>query len=169
MKKLSVILAALLIIAALAACKAQQKVQEKVAEKAIENALGDGAKVNIDGDKYTYEDKDGNKMEFGSTEWPTDEAAAFIPKFDKGTVAACTIIANTYLIDVENVEPSDYESYLQTVKNAGFTENAFTLEESGPDGYHQYQGGDVQGNSTMVCYEIATKKLQIMGTVAEEE
>lgn len=170
MKKLSIILAALMLLTALAGCgaaeKVQEKAQEKAAEKAIEDALGGDVTVDIDGEKYTYEDKDGNKMEIGGTQWPTDEAADFIPKFDKGTITGSTIMGNVYLIDVEKVEQADYDSYLQTVKDAGFTENSFSLEEAE---YDQYQALHTDGTSMMLSYEAAEKKLQIVGTAAEKE
>lgn len=172
MKKLSIILAALL-LTALVGCgaseKAQEQIQEKAAEKAIEDALGGDVKVDIDGDKYTYEDKDGNKMEFGSTEWPSDEAAGFIPKFNKGAITGCTIMGNMFLIDLEKVEQEDYDSYLQTVKDAGFTENSFGLEGTETEGYYQYQALNADGASMMLSYEAAEKKLQIVGTAAEKE
>ena len=166
MKKIFVTLAALLLATALAGCGVSERAQEKAAEKALEDAIGGDVKVDIEGDKYTYEDKDGNKMEVGGTEWPADEAAAFIPKFEKGAVAACTIMGNIYLIDVEEIEQKDYESYLQTVKDAGFAEAVFTLEEGG---YYQYQASDEKGNGIMLSYESAEKKLQIMGNAAVTE
>lgn len=166
MKKLSVFLSALLLVAALVGCGASEKAQEKAAENAIEDALGDDVQVDIDGDKYTYEDKDGNKMEVGGTEWPSDAAAEFIPKFEKQPVTACTIMGNVYLIDIENVAQKDYENYLQAVKDAGFTESVFSFGETG---YDQYQAGDGKGNGITLSYEVEAKKLQIMGTAAEEE
>lgn len=169
MKKFLFLVLVLIITLSLSACGASDKAQEKAAEKAIEGALGGDVQVDIDGDKYTYEDKDGNKMEFGSTEWPNDEAAEFIPKFDQGTVTACTAMANIYIIDVEKVEQKDYEGYLQTVKDAGFTESAFSLDDAGEAGYYQYQAGDDKGNGITLSYETEVKKLQIMGTVAAEE
>lgn len=168
MKKFLFLVLVLIITLSLSACGASDKAQEKAAEKAIEGALGGDIQVDIDGDKYTYEDKDGNKMEFGGTEWPNDEAAAFIPKFDQGTVTACTAMANIYIIDVEKVEYADYDCYLQTVKDAGFTENAFSLNEGDLEGYYQYQAGDTNGNSMILSYEAAEKKLQITGTAAAE-
>lgn len=169
MKKTVLILLAMALIIVLAGCGASEKAQEKAAEKAIENALGGDVQVNIDGDKYTYEDKNGNKMELGGTEWPTDDAASFIPKFDKGAIIACTIMGNIYLIDLEKVEQADYDSYLQTVKDAGFTENVFALDGADTEGYYQYQALHTNGNGITLSYEAAEKKLQIMGTVAEKE
>lgn len=169
MKRLSLILVALLLAAAESGCGAQEKAQEKAAEKAIEGALGGDVSVDIDGEKYTYEDKDGNKMEFGSTEWPADKAASFIPKYDKQPVASSMVMGNVYLIDIENVDKKDYEGYLQAVKDAGFTDSTFSLEEVGDDGYYQYQSADDKGNSIVLSYDSAGKRLQIMGTAAVEE
>ena len=166
MKKRIVILAALLLFAALSGCGISEKAQENAAQKAIENALGSEAKVDIDGEKYTVDYGDGNKMELGGTEWPADEKAGFIPKLNKGTVAACTIMGNMYLIDVETVALKDYESYLQTVKDAGFSEQALTTDA---EGYDQYQACDTKGNYIVLSYELEEEKLQIVGTVAEEE
>ena len=167
MKKAGIILSVLLILAlALTGCGVSEKAQEAAAEKAIENATGGDVKVDIDGEKYTYEDKDGNKIEMGGTEWPTDEAAKFIPKLDKGTVTACTIMGGMYLIDIEKIEQKDYDSYLQAVKDAGFTETALTTDA---EGYSQYQASDAKGNGIMLSYESEVTRLQIMGTAAAEE
>lgn len=169
MKKSAFILLAMTLMLMPAGCGASEKAQEKAAEKALEEMMGGDVQVDIEGDQYTYEDKDGNKMAFGGTEWPTDEAAAFIPKFDQGTVAACTVMANIYLIEVEDVEQADYDSYLQAVKDAGFTKSAFSLDETDTEGYYQYQAGDANGNSMILSYEAEAKTLQITGTVAAEE
>lgn len=166
MKKLIALLLSVLLVFALSACGVSEKAQEKTAEKAIENALGGDVNVDIDGDKYTYEDKDGNKMEFGSTEWPAADAAAFIPKFDKGTITACTVMGNIYVIDIENVEQTDYESYFKTVKDGGFINEAITTET---EGYHQYQAADAIGNYIVIFYEAEAKRQQIMGTAATKE
>lgn len=168
MKKLTIILVALLLLMSLAGCgasdKASDKAAEKTAEKVIEDALGDDVQVDIEGDKYTYKDKDGNKLEVGGTEWPSDKAASFIPKFDKGTITASSIVDNVYLIDVEKVEKVDYDRYLQTVKDAGFTESSFSFEEAD---YYQYQALHTDGTSIILTYEAAEKRLQITGTAAE--
>lgn len=169
MKRFLFLILAFIITFSLSACGASEKAQEKAAEKAIEGALGGNVKVEIDGEKYTYEDKDGNKMEVGGTEWPADEASAFIPKCEQGTVTACTIMGNIYIIDMEKVVQKDYDSYLQMVKDAGFTENTFTLDEAETEGYYQYQAFHTNGNGITLSYEAEEKVLQIMGTVAAEE
>ena len=165
MKKRTVILAALLLFAALYGCGAPEKAQEKAAEKAIENAVGGDVQVDIEGEKYTVDYGDGKKMELGGTEWPADAKAGFIPKFNAGTVCACTIMDNMYLIDVETVAQKDYESYLQAVKDAGFLEQALTTDA---EGYYQYQAADSKGNYIVLSFESGEKTLQIMGTAAQE-
>ncbi|MFA6948275.1 MAG: DUF6591 domain-containing protein [Eubacteriales bacterium] len=165
MKKTAAVLLSVLLAFALPACGASEKLQEKAAEKVIENALGGDVNVNIDGDKYSYEDKDGNRMEFGGTKWPTDEAAAFIPKFTGGDIVSTAFVANMYLIEIENVSQKDYESYAQTVKDAGFTEQAFTVEA---DGSYQYQALNSDGKYMVVLYEAEDQMLHITGAIEIE-
>ena len=167
MRKLSIILSVLFILAlVLSGCGASKKVQEKTAEKVIEDAIGGDADVKIDGDKYTVKYGDGQKMEIGGTEWPTDKTASFIPKADFGKVTACTIMGNIYVIDIEDVKQKDYESYLQTVKDSGFTENSIVTEA---EGYYQYQANEKKQNTMMLSYEAEVKKLTIMATAYLEE
>lgn len=166
MKKVSILVAALFLITALAGCGALEKAEEKASEKVLEEAMGGDVKVDIDGDKYTYEDNEGNRTEFGGTEWPTDEAAAFIPKFNKGTITASSLVSNVYLVEFEEVKQADYDSYLQEIKDAGFTEQALMMDA---EGYYQYQAGDSNGNYITLSYEAEKKGLQIMGSAAAKE
>lgn len=162
MKKIMLILTALLVVTALAGCGASEKVQEKAAEKAIEDAIGGKANVDIDGDKYTFEDNDGNKIEVGSNEWPTGEAADVIPKLDKGTITSVVNTAGNCVIDIDEVEKSDFDEYLQAIKDAGFTKNAAELKDA--NGL-MYQATTDNGKTMLVSYSFESKHLQIMGGI----
>lgn len=62
--------AALLVAALVTGCGADEKVAEKAAERALSK---DGADVDIDGEKVTVKDKDGNVTSFGEgVELPAD-------------------------------------------------------------------------------------------------
>lgn len=165
MKRIPIILFALLFMT-LTGCGTSEKAQEKAAERAIEKAIGSDVKVDIDGEKYKYEDKDGNKIEIGGTEWPSDKAAEFIPKFNKGTITGCTVMSNIYIIDIEKIEKEDYDSYLKAIENKGFTDTPITTNS---ENYYQYQAGDADKNYMMIVYEAENKKMQIMGTAAVKE
>lgn len=164
MKKFLAIALTLVLILSLTACGASEKAQEKAAEKAIENAIGGDVKVDIDGDKYTYEDKDGNKIEIGSTEWPTGETAKLIPKLDKGTVVSVVEMEGACIIDIDEVKKSDFETYFQKVKDAGFTQDPYEVtEESGT----MYMASSENGSSVVLGYTIEEEHMQISISAAQ--
>lgn len=164
MKKVWVILTSLLLVLALAGCGASEKAQEKAAEKALEDALGDDVNVDIDGDKYVYEDKDGNKIEVGGSEWPTGETAKLIPKFDTGTIVSVVEMENSCIIDIDEVEKSDFETYFQKIKDAGFAQDPYEVkDESGI----MYMANTENGNAIVLGYTVEEKHMQISITAAQ--
>lgn len=160
MKKLFVILTALFLIAALAGCGTS----EKAAEKALEDALGGDVNVDIDGDKYVYEDKDGNKIEVGGSEWPTGGTAKLIPKFDKGTIVSVVEMEDSCIIDIDEVGKSDFETYFQKIKGAGFTQDPYEVkDESGI----MYMANTVNGNAIVLGYTVEEEHMQISISAAQ--
>ncbi|MDD3243851.1 MAG: hypothetical protein PHD32_09040 [Eubacteriales bacterium] len=164
MKKICLLMVALLLAGVLGGCGLAQKAQEKAAEKILEGASGGSVKVDIDGEKYTYQDEDGNTVEIGSTQWPTGAAADAIPKLDKGIISSVVNMEATCIIDIDEVEKADFDAYLQAVKNAGFTENAVEMTTEGSGFLYQATSGN---KSIVMGYSQQEKHLQISAGLGE--
>lgn len=141
MKKILIILLALILPFSLIGCKSPSEMAgEKMAEKILESTMG--AKVDIDGDKATFKLDDGSELELGGNEWPTDKLAKDIPKLD-GNV---TYVANSdvmCMIVVEKISSGEFEKYLEKVKNAGYTNNEVSFSDSYTKTYIADNGKDI--------------------------
>ncbi len=166
MKKTAWVIAlALILILVLAGCgkeKAAEKVDEAAQEAVINNALDGEAEVDIDGDKYTIEDSEGNKVTVGGTEWPEGAAADLLPKFDKGDMTVGVVTDQLCSIEFENVEKEDFEAYREDVKNAGFTQQAV---EATIDSTVSYQGYLDDKQAIYLTYDESTKSMVVMATI----
>ena len=166
MKKITIFLLALAFILSVSGCGVTEKVQEKAAEKAtekaIENATGGNAKVDINGDKYKVDYGDDNSLEIGGGKWPTGDSADIIPKFDKGKISSVINTKEGCIIDIDEVEKNDFDSYLQTVKNAGFTKDTTNMNSDSNSVYMATAGN---GKSIILSYTPEEKHLQISGAL----
>lgn len=166
MKKTAWVIAlALILILVLAGCgkeKAAEKVDEAAQEAVINNALDGEAEVDIDGDKYTIEDSEGNKVTVGGTEWPEGAAADLLPKFDKGDMTVGVVTDQLCSIEFENVEKEDFQAYWEDVKNAGFTQQAV---EATIDSTVSYQGYLDDKQAIYLTYDESTKSMVVMATI----
>ena len=172
MKKISIILSVLFILSLSftgcgAAEKAEKKAAEKITEKAIENAIGGDADVKIDGEKYTVDYGDGAKMEIGNAQWPTEGPALEIPKLNKGVVISVITVENVCNISIEKIKKEDFDSYLQTVKDDGFTENVVNMSEG--DSGIMYMAETKEGQSISLTYTTDSETLNIMTALPESE
>ncbi len=158
MKRLLYFILAIALIFSLAACGASKRVQEK----AIENALGDGSKVNIDGDKYIVEDGDGNKMTVGGNQWPEGPAADLLPKLKKGTMAVGVVTEQICNISFAEIEKKDFEDYRQQVKDAGFTDMATDFSSEGSISYVGYLG---EKQYIQLFYDENEKTLMVIAAI----
>lgn len=165
MKQFAYTVTAFLLAAVLAGCGASEKMQQEAAEKALENALGGEVAVDIEGEKYTYEDKEGNKFEVGGTEWPSGDAADIIPAFSKGTIVTVVNMTGNCMIDLDNVEKKEFEAYVQTVKDAGFTQTPVEMTDETTTLYQAAASG---GKSILLSYTAQEKHLQISASLMEE-
>lgn len=157
---------ALILILVLAGCgkeEAAEKVDETVQEAVINNALDGEAEVDIDGDKYTIEDSEGNKVTVGGTEWPEGAAADLLPKFDKGDMTVGLVTDEFCSIEFENVEKEDFEAYREGVKNAGFTQQAV---DATIDSVISYQGYLDDKQAITLTYDESSKSMVIMASTA---
>lgn len=132
----------------MAGCNLKEKISDKISEQMIESTIGEDADVEINGDDVsyttedgemtvdesgmTYEGEDGTVIASGGEyEWPLDQAAAYLPKLECGTI---TYIANgpdTCMLLVESLVLEDYQSYKEAVIAAGYTKDP--LDSSAED------------------------------------
>lgn len=170
MKKIIVLVITLTLFVTFTACGATQKVEDKAQEKAVEsvikNVTGGDADVDIEGDKYSVNYGDGNKVEVGANEWPTGESVEKLPKLDKGKIESSVTLGKSCIISIVDLDKSDFEEYFQKVKDAGFTEDAFDI--CSDEKLVQYQAGSKDGKFITISYEVETKALTIMVSSEEE-
>ncbi len=124
-KKTIAILLVVIMIAAVGGCGVRDQVSEKITEKVTEGVInkaidGEGS-VDIDGGKVSIKGEDGEEFSFGDTEWPEDGVAKLIPKFTKGKITSVMNSNEVCGIIIEEVEKSDFDQYLEEVKDQGFT------------------------------------------------
>ena len=170
MKKIIVLVITLTLFMTFTACGVKQKVEEKAQEKAVEsvikNVTGGDADVDIEGDKYSVNYGDGNKVEVGANEWPTGESVENLPKLDKGKIESSVTLGKSCVISIVDLDEKDFEEYFQKVKDAGFTEDAFDI--CSDEKLVQYQAGSKDGKFITISYEVETKALTIMVSSEEE-
>ena len=159
MKRLLVILFALMIFLQLFGCSAkdniEEKAQEKLAEKILENA--GGGKVDIDGDKVTFKGDDGQEVTVGGSKWPTSDLAKNIPEFTKADSYSVIDSTESVFISMESVKKKDFDEYLEKIKK-DFAKESF---EANSDGYLSYGGNNDKGISVMMQYSEETLTITV--------
>ncbi|HNW03853.1 MAG TPA: hypothetical protein PLP20_05405 [Oscillospiraceae bacterium] len=158
---------ALALILVLAGCgkeKVTEEINEAAEEAVINGALGGDATVDIDGDQYVFEDSEGNKTTVGGAEWPTGVSADMIPKFEKGDQTSSVVTDQFCSLQFENVEREDFDAYLETVKNAGFTQQTV---EATIDTAIYYQAELDESKSISLTYDTASKIMSIISAINE--
>jgi hypothetical protein len=164
MKKLLLIGIVVLLILPIAGCNSStKKAENAVTEKIVEKGLGVD-NVDIDEGEVTIEGKDGKKINYGDTEWPDTDIAKKIPQLTKGNVNSVISSDGGVLIDMDQVENSDFEEYLEKIKES-FAENAV---ESNADGFRSYSAGNGNGILVLINYDAGMGVLDIsLSTVIE--
>lgn len=166
----------LLIALFVSGCGLKKKVEEKITENIIESAAGDDVNVDIDGDEISYSTDDGEvsidekdgvtfEGEDGSTvasggvnKWPEDQAAAYLPKYDKGELSYILNSEDLCMLLIDKVSIKDYESYVKLVIDKGYTTNKV---ESTADDMSIYSAVSEEGNTVSVCYYSTDESIQI--------
>lgn len=163
MKKVSVVLLCAVILLTMTACNVKQKINEKIAEKVTEGVLekvaGDGTKIDISEGGISFEGEGGEKITFGTDEWPKGGAADLIPEFKKGSIVSVVNAEKGCMILLEDVERKDAEDYIKKIKNQGFTKDP--IDSSGSDGLLNYIAGLDEKTLIAVMYEEEGKGLSI--------
>lgn len=169
-KRIVVILISTLMMLSLASCGISDKVNEKVTEEVTEGVLnkviGEGADIDIDGEKMTLKGEDGEELSFGGTEWPDSGAAALIPEFKEGTLVSSFNTETSCIIALEDVEKQDFERYLEEVKNLGYTNETvdFTMEST-----QSYTASSDDSSKISVTYDSESTGMSITFEPAQEE
>jgi hypothetical protein len=162
LKKSTLVFLCIVLVFSLSACNVKQKINEKIAEKVTEGVLekiaGDGTNIGINEDGITFEGEGGEKISFGSGEWPKGGAADLIPEFKKGTIVSVVNADSGCMIMLEDVEKKDAEDYITKVKNEGFTEEPM---ESLGDLTISYIAGLDEKTFVSVMYDEESKGLSI--------
>lgn len=161
----------------LAGCNMEDKISEKIAEEMIEKSSGGEVDVDIDGEDVTYtteegevtvtnddstfviEGEDGSSMQSGdNVEWPTDQAAAYLPKCSAGKVSYLMNSDESCIIMLDEVSQEDYDQYEQAIKDAGYTNNAV---ESTAEDMVLYSGASADGVTVTVYISPSEAVMQI--------
>ncbi len=162
MRKIWVVLFAVVLVLALAGCGAiRNQVENKIGEAIGEKVLGDN--VDIEGDQITVKGDDGSEMVIGGTQWPDSELAKKIPKFEKGKVTSVIKADTGVMITMEEVSPEDFLPYLADIKSK-FDKNSY---EAASDGVSTYTASNADGVVATVSYTESDKGLLI--SVAQGE
>jgi hypothetical protein len=150
-------------VLALTGCRAiQKKIGEEIGEKIIENASG--GDVEIDDDRVTYEDNEGNSLtydESGDVQWP-DSIPHEVPKF-QGEIVSVLDVEGSTMVSFQNVNEKDVVSYIGEVKENGFSANM------------EYNQGETRGGvynlesiTLTVAYSKNDSSLMITCSISEE-
>ncbi len=129
-------------------CNSTQDETEKTVREEVAEDLQD-VKVDNDSGEVTFTDKDGEKVVYGSTEWPKTDIAKTIPEFTKGTIMSVISNKEGALIDIDQVEEKDFQEYLEEVKK-NYSEDAV---EGNSDGIFTYSAGNGSGILVLVNYD----------------
>ena len=150
MKKVLICIFVVVLVISSTGCKPKQKISEKIADSIVEKIIESNTDGNVDieKDKITVTDEEGNVSVFGETEWPTSDLAKRIPEIKTGTITTVMDSGDTILIGLIEVSKDDYEDYLKEVKKT-FTKDTFDMNAEGNITFGA-QNGD--GISIMLMY-----------------
>lgn len=152
-KTLTVLLAVVMVISVFAGCgvkeKLEQKAGEAIGEKMLEGMLGEGVDIDLDGEEVVIEGSDGEKLEFGSGEWPDSDLAKAVPEYKDGKIDGVFQSDDSFQVTINETDEKYFEDYLKKIKE-DFSENAF---EGNSEGSITYSGTDKDGNSILIFYE----------------
>lgn len=160
----------------MAGCDLDKKIGESITEGILEKAVGDDVDIEMDGEDFslttdegdisfdeeegmTFEGEDGSVMASGGVyEWPSDQAAEYLPKFDGGKITYILNSKESCMLMIEETEMEDYEDYVKAVIDKGYTENKM---ESSAEDMVLYSATSVEGITATVYYSKSIATLTI--------
>lgn len=152
-KLLTILLVAVMAVSVFSGCgikkKLEQKAGEAIGEKMLEGLAGDGVDIDLDGDEVVIEGSDGEKLEFGSGEWPDSDLAKDIPEYKDGKIDGVFKANDSFQVTIKETDEKYFSDYMKKIK-ADFSENSF---EGNSEGSITYSGTDKAGNSILIFFE----------------
>ena len=122
MRKIVTVILSISVTAILFGCgitdKIEEKASEAITEKVLEESAGGDVDVDIDGDTYTIDGENGEKIEIGTSEWPSDDFFKEIPKFDSGTIASSIASETGTMIVINEADAEKFSAYYDEIKSA---------------------------------------------------
>ncbi|HHU30567.1 MAG: hypothetical protein QM368_08865 [Bacillota bacterium] len=158
MKKVFVPVVCLLMLLPIATgCGVKEKISREITEGII-NKVTDGADIDLNEGAFTITGEDGEKLTIGSAKWPEDQAAAMLPKLNKGEIASVMNSADACIITINDISEKDYDQYVKTLEKEGFVNDAIILDEDNNKSYFAYLDDKA---TVAVSYYIPDKFLTI--------
>lgn len=159
----------------LTGCNIKEKVGNEIAEEVIEKSTDEDVDVDINGDdvsiysedgsmtyndeSLTIEGEDGSVVNAGGEyEWPTDQAAAELPEFKKGTINYIYNSQSSCMLSINDVEENDYVDYKDLMISKGYDSETI---ESSVDNSTMYSAKSLDEYSIILLYNITEKNLTI--------
>jgi len=167
-KNLTVILLTVIMVVSLTSCGVKQSVNEKIAEKVTEGvinkATGGEADLDIKDGQLTMKGEDGEKLTLGDTKWPEGQAAALLPKFNKGKIISTINADKGCMVMLENVEPQDYNKYVEELKSSGFSNE---VSEYSSETNHNFMAKSNETTYVVIMYDSENKTISINLEISE--
>ena len=165
MKRVWIIVLAVLLVFSLTACNAKEKAAEKVVEDIINDNSDSDVDVDIDGDTVTVDSEDEDfSVTMGKTDWPTGDVAKMLPECKDGSVTYVLEMTDAVNISVSDISESQYEDYLTRVQNAGFDQNVTTMDS---EGSFMYTATDSDGYTIVLAYYSDEELMTIIFSIAQ--
>lgn len=166
-KKITVLLLCILMMLSLASCGVRQSLNEKIVEKVSEGVVNKATDGEIDidlkGEEVSLKGKDGENVTIGSTKWPKNGAAQFIPEFKKGKITSTINSENGCMITLEEAAEKDVNAYIDEIKELGFTNDVTEFTSGTAENYSASKDEnelinilyDSEGKELYISYEIS--------------
>lgn len=144
--------------------KIEEKASEAITEKVLEESAGGDVDVDIDGDTYTIDGENGEKIEIGTSDWPADDFFKEVPQFDSGTIASSIASETGTMIVINDVDADKFSTYYDEIKSA------FPLNpvEGKSEGLVSYSGANEAGVAIAIAFTTEDGSVVITASKAAE-
>lgn len=158
-KKICQIFVTIFTLVLMSGCNLKEKISESISEQiAPEETISE---------ESTETAVDLSAIASGAEyEWPTDQAASYLPMLANGTITYALNGPDTCLLLVEDISLDDYKNYKKAIIEAGFTED---ILDSSAENLELYSGASAEECLATISYDNKAGTLQItIETTADE-